>query len=75
MEFSNSNGKEFFIFSQKKLVLIFQEYENPEKFLIFQEVPFHNRKVSYISGGTSKAPKIKIYYTFQKKVMNKNTFG
>ena len=37
MELSNSNIKNFFIFSQKKAVLIFHETETPEKFLIFSQ--------------------------------------
>ena len=37
----------------------------PEKILIFQEA-----ELSYISGGTSKAPKTKNSYISQKNVMN-----
>ena len=35
MELSNSNTKNFLIFSQKKAVLIFKETETKKKFLIF----------------------------------------
>ena len=44
---------------------------NPKKLLILQEVTFCAQRVSYISGGASKAPKTKMYYTFPKKVINK----
>ena len=37
-----------------------------KKFFTFQET-----ELSYISGGTSKAPRTKIYYTSPEKVMNK----
>ena len=42
--------------------LIFQELETPKKFFIFQET-----KLAYISGGTSKDSKTKIFYIFPKK--------
>ena len=38
----------------------------PKKLFIFQET-----ELSSTSGGTSKAPKAKIYYTSPKKVTNK----
>ena len=47
-ELSSSNIKKFFVFSQKKAVLIFRETETLTKFLIFQETEalkiFHFRK-------------------------------
>ena len=35
IKFSSFNTKNYFIFSQKKAFLIFQEAESPKKFLIF----------------------------------------
>ena len=58
--------KKFLTFSQKKAVPIFQETKTLKKFFIFQEA-----ELSYISGGTSKAPKSKISYISPKTVMNK----
>ena len=55
MKLSGSNIKIFLIFSQKKAFHIFWETENS----------------SYFSGRTSKAPKTKISYISQKKVINK----
>ena len=58
IELSNSSINSFFIFSQKKDVLIFRETETPKKrlifsqkkaFLIFQERE-NQKKFSYISG-------------------------
>ena len=78
MELSNSNIKN---------LLIFQETESPQNFLIFSqkkaflvfwetETPkklfiFQETQLSYISGGTSKPPKTKVSYISPKKVMNK----
>ena len=45
-----------------------------KKFIISQENEFYSPKLKKfftLSGGTSKAPKFKISYTFPKKVMNK----
>ena len=66
MKFFSSNIKKFFIFSQKKAVLILQETETPKKFLRFyqkkafqlfreMETPkkylrFKETELSYISG-------------------------
>ena len=66
MELSGSKIKKFLIFSQKKAVPIFQETKTLKKFFIFQET-----ELSYISGGTSIAPKFKISYISPKTVMNK----
>ena len=43
--FLYSNIKKFLVFSQKKVVLVFQEMEAPKKFPIFQET-----ELSYIPG-------------------------
>ena len=84
MELSGSNIQKFLIFSQKKAFLIFQQTEifnisgngnpeknpyisengNPEKILYISET-----ELSYISGGTSKTPKTKIYFISSKKVI------
>ena len=74
MEVSNSNITKFLIFqetknlkklifSQKKAFLIFRETETLKKFFTFQKT-----ELSCNSGGTSKAPKTKIYYTFPKRM-------
>ena len=55
MELCSSNIKKFLIFSQKKAFLIFREIETPKKLLMFQKT-----KLSYITGGISKAPKATI---------------
>ena len=67
------------LFSQSsKKFLILQESKSLKKFLIFSQkkavLNFGKRKplkILYISGGTSKARKIKIYYTY----FSKNSFG
>ena len=69
MELSSSKIKKFLIFQEmefsdsniKKFLIFYQK----KAFLIFQET-----ELSYISGGTSKAPKTKISY-ISKKVNNK----
>ena len=83
MKRSSSNIRKILIFSQKKAFLIFREMQllcilgnrNPLQnflsclkktlFLYFGK-PKHPKNV-YISGGTSKVPKTKIFYNFPKK--------
>ena len=67
MEVSYIFSKESYSYiSGNGTFLIIQETETPKKFFIFQET-----ELSYISGGASKAPKTKVYYTSPKKVMDK----
>ena len=68
MEFSGSNIKKFFIFSQKKAFLIFQEAETPKKFLIFQERKtlksfLYSEKQNFPSL-KNKKPTLKMFLTF-----------
>ena len=62
---------------------MFWKTETPQKFLVFQEselsytlgngkIHVNTRKIPYISGETSKAPKTKTSYTSPKKIMNKS---
>ena len=61
------SSKRFFIFSQKKAFLIFQETETPKKFFIFLET-----ELSYISGSnlpswkSKKKPLLKSFLYFGK---------
>ena len=66
MEFSNSNIKTFFYIFLKKSFSYISEKGNPGKILIFQET-----ELSYILGGTSKAPKTKVFNISPKRVINK----
>ena len=70
----------FLMFQETKTPRSFL-YFRKRKFLIFQEVTFRYRKIetvsyisgigtSYISGGASRTPKIKIYYISPKIALN-----
>ena len=61
MKLSSSNVNKFLIFSQKKVFLIFQETETPQKFLIFQET-----KLPYILG--KRNPKTLLIFQEVKKL-------
>ena len=62
MELSGSSMKKFFMFSQKKSALIFQETKTPKKFLIFSL----KKSFSYISGNgnSEKIPYVSGNETF-----------
>ena len=67
MKLSNSNIKIFLILSQKNAVLIFQETESPQKFLIFQET-----ELSYISGNENHKRLLIFLVTKVCKLENEN---
>ena len=62
MEIFSFNIRKVLIFRQNELFSYISGKGNPEKMFIFQE-----KRLSYISGGPSKAQKTKISYISPKK--------
>ena len=62
MEIFSSNIRKVLTFSQKEIFSYISGKGNPVKMFIFQE-----KRLSYISGGHSKAQKNKISYISPKK--------
>ena len=63
---NNPPRENFLYFSKRKPRKNFSQ----ERFFYFLGNRNPKTELSYISGGTSRAPKTKIYYIFLKKVMN-----
>ena len=62
MEIFSSNIRKVLTFSQKEIFSYISGKGNPEKMFIFQE-----KRLSYISGGHSKAQKKQNFLYFSKK--------